>query len=996
MAADVVAGAPNLDLSNAEEGGASASNSRVSPDRASDGSGSGTASPDTAGTRRARRSRSARASSLLGGRSRRFSLFLIVLSLYSLVEAGALNWGLVVWGFCGSLLFVGCVCLARIVHGYAIRSNARRRQRIPRGALEARLQMHHPGIELGRLRLLLVDRDFTGEDYQALLDLDENNEVPSTIGASEGEIRRNPSFVIREPAPDSVVKPKNCSICLYPFKTGERVRIIPCLHQFHTECIDPWLRQNAICPVCKFPALELETSTLMASTIDVEELIARPLDVIARLRAELKARDADADRGEENALLVETISDALGSSRALDKVPVLSRESLAEGKLAANSLVRYRGMVQDQYEPEYFVGSFEEVETATGQRSRVDVKYVDSIAQRPGYVNEYDGPGAKTMDRLPLYCVPVPGLSPWAIQPNHGREGEREGEPGANSAAATGGLTKRQREDAAWAAEEAGGERGDAMDCTDECGDAGNINGGPQPKALRPATNGVPGPPSAAAANGSSSSTSTNDMASPAFHHGQELELAGLACVVKLYDFREGQVKLNDTAEFVGVLGYDQASEARLQDQDGDVPMSGGEGVAGKQQASSSSKGGGSNPFQGLEDFSRKVPPPSLAPRLHCLFHRKVAPGAPLEVDADRPQDALHALRGPLALPLDAFMRDARRRAIEHLAGALGGDMLAAEYALLALLSRAYVRTESLAPGSLSLNLRGVSADQVPGFHAAVSDLVPKCVKVLITTKSLSEKFKFAPKKDYEADRLMLSSLQLSDGTVIVLDETRLEPGKVGAEGVGNLSALNSVASLQKVPYDFGFYKMDFEVDHPTISVSLRGSIVSTGAVVPVITADAEADGVASSAVSPVSLEEGEEGWMVLERLRVYVEATRRTELSLDEASSALAEEDFVKARQQGQAVTGEDFHRMLTIARLTALSLGDEAITAVHWNHMKDLEARVAGRVQLQKGRATNGSDSSNNSDGAGLAPAATAGGATPISPSSQVGPLNAIPENE
>lgn len=52
-----------------------------------------------------------------------------------------------------------------------------------------------------------------------------------------------------------------------------------------------------------------------------------------------------------------------------------------------------------------------------------------------------------------------------------------------------------------------------------------------------------------------------------------------------------------------------------------------------------------------------------------------------------------------------------------------------------------------MAPGSLSLNLRGVSADEVPGFHAAVSDLVPKCVKVPITTKSLSEKFKFAPKK---------------------------------------------------------------------------------------------------------------------------------------------------------------------------------------------------------------------------------------------------------
>lgn len=95
----------------------------------------------------------------------------------------------------------------------------------------------------------------------------------------------------------------------------------------------------------------------------------------------------------------------------------------------------------------------------------------------------------------------------------------------------------------------------------------------------------------------------------------------------------------------------------------------------------------------------------------------------------------------------------------------------------------------------------------------------------------------------------------------------------------------------------------------------------------------------------------------------------------------------------------GEDFHRMLTIARLTALSLGDETMTAVHWDHMKDLEARVAARVQQLKVRATSGSSSSSNGS-SGVAPAATvtgtAGGATPVSPGSQAGALNAIPENE
>ncbi|CAN0471839.1 unnamed protein product [Ectocarpus sp. 12 AP-2014] len=437
-----------------------------------------------------------------------------------------------------------------------------------------------------------------------------------------------------------------------------------------------------------------------------------------------------------------------------------------------------------------------------------------------------------------------------------------------------------------------------------------------------------------------------------------------------MYDFREGQVKLNDTTEFVGVLGYDQAVTSPQEDED--VPM--GEGGAG---------GATGNPFQGLEDFSRKVPPPSLAPRLHCVFHRQLPACTPLMVDPKQPQDALRALQGPL--PFGVFMRNAKQETIKHLAKALRGDVLAAEYALLALLSRAYVRTESLAPGSLSLNLRGVRPDDAPGFHAAVSDLVPKCVTVPVTTKSLSERFKFSPKKDYEADRLMMSSLQLSDGTVVVLDETSLEPGQVGAEGVTNLAALNSLMSLQKVPYDFGFYKMDFEVDHPTISLSARGSVVPAGAVVPVVV---DACGGTSS---------DSEDEALLARLRVYLEATRRTELSLDDKSSALAEEDFVQARQQGQAVTGEDFHRMLTIARLTALSVGDEAMTASHWSHMKDLEARVAARVQQLASGATTGGRRAAAGGGVPAAAAATpAAGATPISPGGQAGPLNAIPENE
>ncbi|XP_068669534.1 E3 ubiquitin-protein ligase SDIR1-like [Aristolochia californica] len=45
-----------------------------------------------------------------------------------------------------------------------------------------------------------------------------------------------------------------CSVCLEQVNVGELIRSLPCPHQFHANCIDPWLRQQGTCPVCKFKA----------------------------------------------------------------------------------------------------------------------------------------------------------------------------------------------------------------------------------------------------------------------------------------------------------------------------------------------------------------------------------------------------------------------------------------------------------------------------------------------------------------------------------------------------------------------------------------------------------------------------------------------------------------------------------------------------------------------------------------------------------------------
>jgi hypothetical protein len=49
-----------------------------------------------------------------------------------------------------------------------------------------------------------------------------------------------------------------CAICLSEFEDGEELRLLPCVHLYHKECIDVWMRRQGIsaaCPMCKRPLL---------------------------------------------------------------------------------------------------------------------------------------------------------------------------------------------------------------------------------------------------------------------------------------------------------------------------------------------------------------------------------------------------------------------------------------------------------------------------------------------------------------------------------------------------------------------------------------------------------------------------------------------------------------------------------------------------------------------------------------------------------------------
>ena len=45
---------------------------------------------------------------------------------------------------------------------------------------------------------------------------------------------------------------KKCAICLERFNSKVKVIILPCIHMFHTSCINDWMEKQKNCPICKF------------------------------------------------------------------------------------------------------------------------------------------------------------------------------------------------------------------------------------------------------------------------------------------------------------------------------------------------------------------------------------------------------------------------------------------------------------------------------------------------------------------------------------------------------------------------------------------------------------------------------------------------------------------------------------------------------------------------------------------------------------------------
>ncbi|XP_057979401.1 mini-chromosome maintenance complex-binding protein isoform X1 [Malania oleifera] len=533
---------------------------------------------------------------------------------------------------------------------------------------------------------------------------------------------------------------------------------------------------------------------------------------------------------------------------ALSQVPILSPASIRWIK--PNTLVRFRGMIQDMLGNEFYVGAYK-----NGSTWRTN-KFMD-VSQFPlGSSSD-----TQVWERRMLYCVPIPGQNEWT-------ESNSEAVMNQYRNWTSQHREKRQREDEA------------ATSHMDLLVPGHNFHISPSSKKMREdefssRSCGM----QESVTQGSCSSMSPM----PLFDNA-------LCCLVKVYDSPESDLKLNDAFEFVGVYTFDPEI---MTDKDDSDEFSNGL----------------------CEDVSNQLPP-SKVPRLHCFVHRKLAP-----------TDFLcgsHKME-----PKPHLVKELREALLVHLTAVLGNDGLAAHFMLLHLLSRVHARVDTVAVGKLSLNLSCLNKESASVFRNRISlaleNLIPFTHSIPLTVEYLNSA-SLGPRKDYQTNRLVTGVLQLADGSHLTIDETQLEAGTLNSIGVENARLLKNLTELQKVEYDFTYYKMDMAADVQLLILSDgKSNILPADVVLPF-----QPSSVGSC---EVIVTETFEAW------RWYLATLKSLSHTIESEMQKVVEDDMVAARQADRNLGSQDFSRWLTMGRLMSLSFGETCLTRDHWQMVKELE---------------------------------------------------------
>ncbi|XP_068424229.1 mini-chromosome maintenance complex-binding protein [Clinocottus analis] len=570
--------------------------------------------------------------------------------------------------------------------------------------------------------------------------------------------------------------------------------------------------------------------------------------------------------------------------------------------LKPNSLVKFRCFIQDMFDPEFYMGAYEAVDPSTKAKVLRCGKYKD--VTECGV--DFNSRSTVTAERQTFYCVPIPGESPWVKECYAGSSQARV--VPSTSYAPT--RQKRSYEE----------DDDDNMDTQPQ--KQRELHTGPQ-SSTEPHGNGDCKRRETEAPSSQAASATPLDLNFPL--PGEK----GPSCLLKVYEEWDG-FKLNEAVEVFGILSVSPALSALA-----------------SEDASSSLLDPAGGDMETAEEQRVHSPPASLVPRLHMLHVKPLPHNNPL-LPAATLEDNSAFLSSTLS-----EMAAVRVELLAYFTHVLLGDALAAEYLVLHLVSNVYSRRDVLPLGKFTLNLSGcpMVASFTERFYGIIQQLVPSSYYLGMTLQNMNQ-MRLVPKKDYVANRLQSGALQLARNTSLFLDESQLEQGQLDTAGVRNVTALGNLISWQKVDYDFNYHQMEFPCNINVLIASEGRSLLPSDCHIRL-----------QSQVAPPDMEEYLGGIHMppqasqLNKFRMYLSVARLLDYSISDEVTKSVEDDFVDMRKDDpQSISAEDLHRMLVVARLLSLSLGQTSLSRDSWLRAKHIE--MLRRSRMEQNKCVNGNE--------------------------------------
>lgn len=290
--------------------------------------------------------------------------------------------------------------------------------------------------------------------------------------------------------------------------------------------------------------------------------------------------------------------------------------------------------------------------------------------------------------------------------------------------------------------------------------------------------------------------------------------------------------------------------------------------------------------------------------------------------------------------PLGTTTSDVRNALIRFLAQALDGDMLMAEYVLLALLGKVHIRRNGIVIGPFSVNLTGLDHVQLR-LVDTLRQLMPAVVCQPLSVGSLNDPTQPLYVRGTDSG-IQAGRLQLAPGTCLILDETKMDEGELNETGVKNIRALLSLLQNHTLPCVFPYSEMDLPADLVFIILSQGKSILPVDVQVHT---EAQQNTTPNSAhLSQSSIPSAS----MLHAMRVFLAHVRQLTLSIPTHVSEHIQNDFVALRRDTRGSFDQnDLQRCLSTARLLSLSHGCTELSADLWQMAKSLDQARASRIE-------------------------------------------------